>query len=141
MRDSTAKHLSTLHTLLYRLTGGRVGRRLVSNDMLLLTTRGRASGRTHTVPLLYLEDGADLVVIASWGGREANPDWYQNLLADPRVKVQVRERQWWAEAGTADPERRARLWPQVLAAHDGYREYQSRTNREIPVVILTYEGN
>ncbi len=65
MRDATVRRLSRLHTMLYRTTRGRVGRRLVANDMLLLTTRGRTSGKPHTVPLLYLQDGETLVVIAS----------------------------------------------------------------------------
>ena len=139
MRDRTAKNLSTLHTLFYRATGGRVGRRLVNNDMLLLTTTGRRSGKDHTVPLLYLVDGEDLIVIASWGGRATNPQWYENLLAEPRVLVQVRGRRWPARAMTAPPEARERIWPLVLAAYDGYREYQLGTTREIPVVILRRE--
>jgi deazaflavin-dependent oxidoreductase (nitroreductase family) len=137
MRDGTAKNLSTLHTLLYRMTRGRVGKRLVDNDMLLLSTIGRRTGNTHTVPLLYLRDGDDFVVIASWGGRHQHPEWYLNLLASPRARVQVRRRRFDVHATTADPHRRSTLWPQVLAAHDGYRTYQGRTSREIPVVILT----
>ena len=77
LRDSTAKEcvprLSRLHTLFYRATGGRVGRRLVDNDMLLLTTTGRRTGKPHTVPLLYLRDDAAFVVFASWGGRPFIP--------------------------------------------------------------------
>src|SRR5918994_5462186 len=79
MRDATARRLSRLHVLVYRLTGGRIGRRLVNNDMLLLTTCGARTGRKHTVPLLYLRDGETLVVIASWGGRPKNPHWFTNL--------------------------------------------------------------
>ena len=141
MRDRTAKNLSTLHRLLFRATRGRIGRRLVNNDMLLLTTTGRASGEPHTVPLLYLEDGDELIVIASWGGRPDNPQWYQNLVADPRVIVQIRGKRSSAFAETAPPGRRSRLWPRVLEAYDGYAQYQSKTDREIPVVILRYERN
>ena len=137
MRDSTAKHLSTLHTLLYRASRGRVGKRLVDNDMLLLSTTGRRSGKAHTVPLLYLRDGADYVVIASWGGRDHHPHWYLNLLAEPRATVHIQGRRIPVHARTADPGRRSLLWPRVLAAYDGYRSYQAKTNREIPVVILS----
>lgn len=137
MRDRTAKNLSTIHTLLYRATRGRIGKRLVDNDMLLLSTTGRHSGKTHTVPLLYLRDGDDLVVIASWGGRDRHPEWYLNLRASPQASVQVKRRRLEVRAATADPQRRALLWPQVLHAYDGYRTYQGRTDREIPVVILT----
>jgi deazaflavin-dependent oxidoreductase (nitroreductase family) len=137
MRDRTAKQLSALHTLLYRATQGVLGRRLVKNDMLLLTTVGRRTNKPHTVPLLYLRDGGNLAVVASWGGRDNHPEWYLNLSAEPQVRVQVRSRRMEMAARTASPEERDRLWPQVLAAYDGYANYQSRTDREIPIVILT----
>jgi deazaflavin-dependent oxidoreductase (nitroreductase family) len=137
MRDKTAKTLSTLHTALFRLTGGRIGRRMVNNDMLLLSTTGKVSRKTHTVPLLYLRDGTDLVVIASWGGRDNHPQWYANLMSNPSATAQIEGRRLSVEARTADAGQRARLWPEVLAAYDGYRDYQSRTDREIPVVILS----
>lgn len=140
MRDRTAKNLSTLHTLLFRATSGRIGRRLVNNDMLLLSTRGRVTGKTHTVPLLYLRDGKDLVVIASWGGRDQHPEWYLNLMENPVGATQINGTRVRVRATTADSGQRRRLWPQVLAAYDGYSEYQSRTDREIPVVILSQEG-
>ena len=89
MRDITAKQLARIHRLAFQTSKGRIGRRLVDNDMLLLTTTGRRSGRSHTVPLLYLSDGIDVMVVASWGGRDYPPDWYLNLLAEPMVSVQV----------------------------------------------------
>ena len=141
MRDRTAKHLSTLHTLLYRTTRGIIGRRLVNNDILLLSTIGRWTGNTHTVPLLYLRDGEDLVVIASWGGREQHPEWYLNLASNPVATAQIEGERIRVTATTADPKRRARLWAKVLAAYDGYGEYQSRTDREIPIVILEKKGS
>ncbi|HEX6339259.1 MAG TPA: nitroreductase family deazaflavin-dependent oxidoreductase [Jiangellaceae bacterium] len=137
MRDATARRLSRLHAFIYRLTGGRIGRRLVRNDMLLLTTRGARTGRKHTVPLLYLRDGETLVVIASWGGRPDNPQWFGNLMADPEAVVQVRSERWPVRARVATPEEREQWWPRVLAAYDGYRVYQSHTDRVIPVVLLT----
>jgi deazaflavin-dependent oxidoreductase (nitroreductase family) len=140
MRDATARRLSGLHRVLYRLTGGVVGRRLVDNDMLLLTTRGARTGRSHTVPLLYLRDGDTFVVIASWGGRPYHPDWYLNLQAHPEAIVQVRSRRWRVRAHTATPEERDLWWPRVLAAYKGYRVYQSHTDRVIPVVFLTPQG-
>ena len=140
MRDRTAKNLSTLHAAAFRLTRGRLGRRLVNNDMLLLSTTGRISGKAHTVPLLYLRDGYDLVVIASWGGRDSHPQWYSNLVDDPMARVQIDGHRLVVTAETADQLLRARLWPRVLAAYDGYREYQSRTDREIPVVVLSVNG-
>ena len=136
MRDSTAKRLSTLHTSIYKASRGWIGKRFVDNDMLLLSSVGRRTGKTHTVPLLYLRDDDDLVVIASWGGRDRHPEWYLNLLAQPRASVQVKRRRFDVTATTADSHRRSLLWPLVLDAYDGYRTYQERTEREIPVVIL-----
>lgn len=136
MRDTSVRRWSAFHARLYRLTGGRLGRRLVDNDMLLLTTTGRLTGKRHTVPLLYLRERASLVVIASYGGRRQNPDWYVNLLAEPRVLVQTGSERAWMLARTASGEERSRLWPEIVAAYDGYATYQSRTDREIPVVFL-----
>lgn len=136
MRDNTARQLSRLHVIVYRLTGGLLGRRLVRNDMLLLTTRGRATRKAHTVPLLYLRQGDTLVVIASWGGRPRDPHWYRNLVAEPRAIVQVRSRIWAVRARTANTDERETWWPRIVAAYPGYRNYQSRTDRIIPVVLL-----
>jgi deazaflavin-dependent oxidoreductase (nitroreductase family) len=136
MRDATARRLSRLHVFVYRLTGGRIGRRLVRNDMLLLTTRGVRTGGEHTVPLLYLRDGETLTVIASWGGRPNNPQWFRNLMANPEAVVQVRSDRWVVRARAASPEEREKWWPRVLEAYRGYRVYQSHTDRVIPVVLL-----
>lgn len=137
MRDRTAKNLSAFHALLYRATRGVIGRRFVNNDMLLLTTVGRRTGKPHTIPLLYLRDGDDLAIVASWGGRDNHPEWYLNLVTEPAVEVQVLGNRMRMSARTASPAERARLWPQVLDAYDGYATYQSRTDREIPIVLLT----
>lgn len=136
MRDQTAKHLSTLHRVVYRNTRGMVGRRLVNNDICLLSTTGRSSGTIHTVPLLYLRDDDRLVVVASWGGRDHHPDWYENLLVDPRATVQVLADRWSVEAVTAGSKERDAWWPRVVNAYEGYAAYASRTDREIPVVLL-----
>ncbi|MFO7548205.1 MAG: nitroreductase family deazaflavin-dependent oxidoreductase [Acidimicrobiia bacterium] len=140
MRTGTARRLSRIHVWLYRLTGGMVGRRLVDNDMLLLTTTGRHSGRPHTVPLLYLANGERLVVVASWGGKPDHPHWYLNLAAEPLATVQVRSRRFPVVARTASPEERATWWPRVVAAYDGYAGYEERTDRQIPVVFLDPAG-
>jgi deazaflavin-dependent oxidoreductase (nitroreductase family) len=121
---------------LYRLTHGVVGRRLVDNDILLLTTRGHRSGEEHTVPLLYLTDGDRYVIVASYGGRPHHPTWYENLVARPGVSVQVRSQRRSMVARTATTEERERWWLRVVAAYEGYAAYQSRTDREIPLVFL-----
>ena len=137
MRDTTAKRLSGLHRVLFRATRGMIGRRLVDNDMLLLTTIGRRTGTRHEIPLLYLMDGDSPVVIASWGGRDRHPEWYLNLVADPTVEVQIEGRRFPAVAETMDEPERTRWWSDAVAAYDGYAIYQSRTDRAIPLVRLT----
>lgn len=136
MHDTTVKLLSHLHTGAYRLTGGRVGRRLVGNDMLLLTTVGRRTGRPHTVPLLYLRDDSRLVVVASYGGRDDHPEWYRNLAIDPAVTVQVDGARTPMEASTMTTDERTSWWPRIVEAWGDYENYQRRTSRTIPVVWL-----
>jgi F420H(2)-dependent quinone reductase len=137
VKDSTAKRLSAFHATLFRFTRGKIGKRLVNNDMLLLSTVGTKTGIEHTVPLLYLRDGEDIVVIASWGGRPESPQWYRNLQSTPEITIQILGEQIPVTARTANATERARLWPLAVASYDGYAEYQSRTTREIPVVILS----
>jgi deazaflavin-dependent oxidoreductase (nitroreductase family) len=136
VRDGTVKLLSAVHAAVYRTTAGRIGRRLADNDMCLLTTTGRRSGTTHTVPLLYVSDNERFVVIASHGGRPHHPDWYHNLLADPDATLQIMGRSFPVTARTADPAERAVWWPRVVEAYDDYAAYQARTDRQIPVVFL-----
>lgn len=137
MKDSAVKRWSRVHAIIFRSTRGAVGKRLVDNDMLLLTTTGRTSAKPHTVPLLYLRDGDRLIVIASYGGRDHYPDWYQNLGAAPVVGVRLPgTNRFEMTARTADREEREKWWPRIVDAYDGYAAYQSRTEREIPVVFL-----
>jgi deazaflavin-dependent oxidoreductase (nitroreductase family) len=129
--------LSKLHAGVYQATRGVVGRRLVNNDILLLTTRGRHSGQPHTVPLVYLEgEGDDHVLVASFGGRPHHPDWYENLCADPNVEIQVRGRRFAARARTATPAEQEKWWPRAVSAFAGYADYQAKTTRKIPIVFL-----
>lgn len=141
MRDTSVKRWSAIHTVVYRVTRGRLGRRLVNNDILLLTTKGHVTGEGHTVPLLYLRDGRALVVIASYGGRPQHPTWYRNLVADPDVEVQINGARADMVARTANPKERSRWWPKIVATYDGYATYQARTDREIPVVFLEPTGH
>ena len=128
--------LSTLHTTLYRATRGMIGRRLVNNDMLLLTTTGVATGDLHTVPLLYLSDGQRLIVIASYGGRPSHPQWYCNLLEEPSASAQILGDIRDVVATTMTAAERDLWWPRIVEAYGDYAVYQSRTEREIPVVWL-----
>lgn len=136
MKDVRVKRWSRLHKSLYRSTRGRVGNRLVANDMLLLTTVGRRTAVAHTVPLLYLSETDRLVVIASYGGRDHHPEWYLNLVDNPSVTVETPGQKISMTARTADHEERNVWWPRIVDAYNGYANYQSRTDRKIPVVFL-----
>jgi len=125
-----------LHVALYRATAGRVGGRIGRLDHVLLTTRGRRSGRMRTTPLTVLEDGERLVLVASNGGAPRHPDWYLNLTASPEVTVQHGGQRLLMRARTANASERAELWPRVVANYAGYQRYQDRTPREIPLVVL-----
>src|SRR5262245_22136869 len=125
------------HTALYRLTAGRIGQKVVGLPVLLLTTTGRKSGRPRTVPLVFFEDGERLVVIGSKGGAPQDPVWWLNLQKNPEAEVQVGAERRRVRARLASPEERARLWPRAKRENPTYAEYEKRTTREIPVVILS----
>jgi deazaflavin-dependent oxidoreductase (nitroreductase family) len=103
---------------------------------LLLTTKGRKSGVLRRSALIYGRDGDDLVIVASKGGADDHPAWYLNLVSEPSVHVQVGPEQFDATAITADPSERARLWPVMAAIWPDYDQYATKTEREIPVVVL-----
>jgi deazaflavin-dependent oxidoreductase (nitroreductase family) len=129
--------LSRAHVALFRASGGRLGGRIRSGaPVLLLTSTGRRSGTQRTTPLLYLEDGGRYVVIGSVGGAPKHPAWYLNLLVKPEATIEVGRRKLAVTAGTASAEERARLWPLAVRIYPGYENYQAKTIREIPVVIL-----
>ena len=125
------------HVRRYRETNGEVGhdwRR--GSKILLLTTTGRTTGNRTTTPLIYENDGEDYVVVASQGGAPKHPGWYRNLSKDPNVQVQVKADVFDARARTATGEERERLWKLVTQQWPDYDTYQTRTEREIPVVVL-----
>lgn len=129
------------HMQRYLATGGEDGHEWKPGvPTLLLTTRGRKSGLLRRTALIYGRDGDAYVVVASRGGAPTHPAWYLNLTADPQVRVQVGAEEFDARARTATPEERARLWPDMARIWPAYDDYQRRTDREIPVVILEPTG-
>ena len=125
------------HVQRYRETGGEVGHRWKrGSKVLLLTTKGRKTGQARTSPLIYEEDGDRYVVVASKGGAQTHPRWYLNLREDPEVELQVVDEVFPARARTAEGEERDRLWQLVTQQWPDYDRYQTKTEREIPVVVL-----
>lgn len=135
-RQST-RLIAQLHEFWYRMTNGLIGGNILGAHILLLTTTGRKSGQHYITPLLYLDDGDNLVIIASNGGAERDPDWWRNLKADPAPMVQVGGKHMPVHAEAASGDERARLWSKIVARYPVYRGYEQRTDREIPVVVLT----
>lgn len=124
------------HVRQYEATDGRVGHDWNGASCLILHTIGRKSGETRKFPLIYGRDGDDYVVVASKGGAPENPGWYQNLVAHPDVKIQVRGEVIPVTARTGTPQDKARVWPIMTAQWPGYDEYQAGSARNIPVVLL-----
>jgi len=120
----------------FRANGGRVGGGFKDAPLLLLTTTGARSGRSHTAPVVYSNDGERIVVFASKAGAPTNPAWYHNLVANPIVTVEVGMATFHAAAVVAEGEERQRLWDLQVERMPGFGEYQDRTTRQIPVVVL-----
>lgn len=138
------KYMSRAQVRVFRATNGRIGSKWRVGagfrkpvPTLLLEHVGRKSGTTFTTPLLYLEDGPDLVIVASQGGLPKNPQWYPNLLANPDARVRLRgEGVRRVRARVAGPQERAELWPRLVDLYADFAKYARWTDREIPVVVL-----
>jgi deazaflavin-dependent oxidoreductase (nitroreductase family) len=129
------KATGAIHAALYRLTGGRLGGRMKQAPVLLLTVEGRKSGKRRTTPLLYGRDGDNVVVIASKGGDPKHPAWYLNLRG-AEAEIQIGREHRRVRARDAEGEERERLWRQMVELWPDYAEYQKKTTRQIPVVVL-----
>jgi F420H(2)-dependent quinone reductase len=124
------------HAVAYRLSGGRVGRRIGEAPVLLLEHLGRRSGRWHTSPLLYMRDGDDLVVVASAGGSPRDPQWWLNLEAYPQARVRIGGRRREVVAHRASEDEKRAMWGRLLESWPDFETYERRTERDIPVVVL-----
>lgn len=122
----------------FRANGGKVGGYFVNTPLLLMHTVGAKSGATRVSPLAYVPDGERLIVIASKGGHDSNPSWYYNLLANPQVTVELGEQRFQATATIVDGgAERERLYALMVARNPGFAEYERKTSRQIPAVVLT----
>jgi F420H(2)-dependent quinone reductase len=129
------------HAAVYRATGGLIGHRFPgAPPVLLLDHVGAKSSTRRTSPLVYARDGENFVLVASKGGYPKHPAWFHNLVANPDTTIQVGTRRLPVHAHVADAEERRRLWPVVVGVYGGYEDYQRRTEREIPLVVLEPRG-
>jgi F420H(2)-dependent quinone reductase len=132
------RRLMGAHTFIYRASGGHIGHRFPGTPpMLLLDHVGAKSGVRRTSPLVYAEDGNDIILVASKGGYPKNPAWFHNLKAHPDTEVQVGTERRLVRARVATAAERKRLWPKVVDVYSGYEDYQRRTDRQIPLVVLS----
>jgi deazaflavin-dependent oxidoreductase (nitroreductase family) len=137
MSDVDYSLLNEEHVKVYRETDGQTGYLWNGAPILLLTTTGRRSGELRTTPLIFGRDGDDYLVVASMGGMPRHPWWYMNLESHPEAEIQVKADAIPVEAHTAGADEKPRLWQIMREIWPNYDEYQSRTDREIPVVVLT----
>lgn len=133
---SLSKLFMALHVWLYRLSGGKLGGTMRGFKVLLLTTIGRKSGKTYTTPLGRFDHEGGYIIVASNAGQPTHPAWYYNLKSNPHVTVQVLDQVIPATAEVLSGEARAQAWRQVIATAPSYADYEKRTSREIPLILL-----
>lgn len=134
------KYFSRSHVFLNRLSGGRAFNKLAGNEVCFVTMTGAKSGRTITMPLMYVPFGSGVLLVASRGGAPKNPVWYYNIAANPDIEVRHRGRVMKLHARLAKPEEKPSLWPLCDAAYAPYADYRARTTRDIPIFICEPRG-
>lgn len=131
------RRMGGAHARIYRATGGAIGHRFPgAPPMMLLDHIGARTGTRRTTPLVYVDDAPNVVIVASKGGHPRHPAWYHNLQANPETTIQIGRERRAVRARTATAAERKRLWPKAVSVYAGYRGYQERTEREIPLVVL-----
>ena len=128
--------MGRLHAWLWRLTRGRFVARIGAAPFLLLTSKGRKTGKPRTTPLLYFHDGDDLIVIASFGGNDLHPAWYLNLEDFPEAEVRIRGERRRVTSHQLSTDEKKRIWPRLVKLYPQFGVYQQRTSREIPMLKL-----
>ena len=136
--DVFVRLLSVSNTWLFRASGGRLGNRFLRGaPVLLLTTVGARTGHRRTTPLIYAEHGDEILLVASKGGMTHHPAWYHNLVKNPQADVQIGSDVRRMTARRASDEEKSLLWPRLLEVYPDYDGYQARTERDIPVMVLS----
>ncbi|WP_025351197.1 nitroreductase family deazaflavin-dependent oxidoreductase [Nocardia nova] len=141
LKDGGAKFMNLAHRVVLTVSGNRLLAKPFGMPVVELHTVGRKSGQPRSCYLTApVHDSDRVVLVASKGGDDRHPDWYRNLEAHPDAELVIDGRRRKMHARTADPEERAQLWPRITKAYKGYANYQTRTTREIPVVICELES-
>jgi F420H(2)-dependent quinone reductase len=131
------KIVVAINVFFYKLTNGKFMGRLKGSPICLVTMTGRKSGRIITTPLMYTEDGDNVLIVASLGGAPKHPVWYHNIMANPDVTIQDRARVRRMKARQASAEEKVKLWPLCVASYADFAEYQKKTDRDIPLIICS----
>lgn len=141
LKDTVARNVTALHAVVFRASKGRVGGRIYGMPVVMLTTVGRKTGKRRTTMLTSpVVEGGRVVLVASYGGDDRHPTWFLNLRDHPEVEIVMNGTSQRMRARIASAEEKAELWPRVVAAYRGYGQYQRRTDRDIPLVILEATG-
>lgn len=137
MIKAVIRPISALNTWLYRISGGKVMGRFGGGRVCLVTMTGRKTGKTRVIPLMYTARGDDVILVASRGGTPTSPAWYHNLMANPEVQIELGRDKRRYRARQASDSEKAELWPLILGTYKDFDLYQSRTERNIPVLICS----
>lgn len=141
LKPGTIRWIGRLHAWLWKLAGGKLGDAFGRAPFMMLTTTGCKTGRARTTPVLYLQDGADLIVVASFGGNDVHPAWYLNLQCCPEAEVIVKGERRRLLAHRVSPEEKKLIWLRLVEMYPNFAVYQQRTSREIPLLKLSDAGD
>lgn len=125
-----------IHILMYKLSGGRLGSKMRGFEVLLLTTKGRKSGKERTVPLGFFREGDKMMIVGSNGGQDRHPGWYFNIKSNPTVTIQVEDKVLTAQAEEVSEAEYDQLWDKLVSEAPAYEAYREKTSRKIPLVLL-----
>lgn len=137
VRPATIRLMGRVHRWLWNFTGGKFGSSMGRAPFLLLTTKGRKTGCARTTPVLYLQDGADFILVASFGGNDVHPAWYLNLEHCPEAEVTIADERRRVLARKVLAEEKKLIWPRLVRLYPQFDAYQRRTSREIPLLRLS----
>ena len=137
LKPRSIRLIGRLHAWLWKLAGGKLGNAFGRAPFMMLTTKGRKTGRSRATPVLYLRDGPDLIVVASFGGNDMHPAWYLNLEQRPEAEILINGERRRVVARRVSPEEKKVIWPRLVKKHPNFAIYQQRTSREIPLLRLS----